>query len=218
MADWIGTLSYVLLAASYLVTNIYWLRGLAIVALSVEALYFIMVGQGTMWVGIAWVGVFNLINITQLAVLIWRRARVRLSQEEIALHASEFPELDKVDFALLLSKGRFLNVESGTVFMRQGMPVDVIHFIVSGQVHVFVKETLVDVLESPACFGDVSYLTGREATSTMSASGSCRCFRIGFQDLLEVSKANDMIRLATSARFARGLALFVEKIDDILTK
>lgn len=218
MADWIGTLSYVLLAASYLVTNIYWLRGLAIVALSVEALYFFLVGQGTMWVGIAWVGVFNLINITQLAVLIWQRARVRLNQEETALHASSFPDLDKVDFALFLSKGRFLNLDSGTVFMREGMPVDAVHFIVSGQVHVFVKESLVDVLESPACFGDVSYLTGRMATSTMSASGSCRCFRIGFQDLAEVSEANHMIGLATGAKFARGLALFVEKIDEILAQ
>ena len=95
MTDWIGTMSYILLAASCLATNIYWLRGLSIVALSVEALYFYMVGQGTMWVGIAWVGVFNLINVTQLAVLIWRRAPVKLSQEEIALHASALPSTSR---------------------------------------------------------------------------------------------------------------------------
>ncbi len=50
--DLIGTASYILLAASYLVTNIYWLRLLAIVALTTEAIYFYLVGDQQLWVGI----------------------------------------------------------------------------------------------------------------------------------------------------------------------
>ena len=44
--DWIGTASYALLAASYIVTNIYWLRLLAIVALTAETAYFYVGGRG----------------------------------------------------------------------------------------------------------------------------------------------------------------------------
>src|ERR1700754_3157806 len=57
--DLIGTASYVLLAVSYMVTNIYWLRLLAIIALTAEAIYFYMAGDSALWVGILWAGIFN---------------------------------------------------------------------------------------------------------------------------------------------------------------
>ena len=80
--DLIGTASYVLLAVSYMVTNIYWLRLLAIIALTAEAIYFYMAGDSALWVGILWAGIFNLINIVQLGILTRSRLKVRMSAEE----------------------------------------------------------------------------------------------------------------------------------------
>ena len=116
--DLVGNASYVLLAASYLVTNIYWLRLLAIVALTVEAVYFYMAGDQQLWVGILWAGVFNLINIVQLGILARARMKVRMSEEERALHASIFGRLEKVDFSRLLAAGSFDEIAAGTVTLK----------------------------------------------------------------------------------------------------
>jgi hypothetical protein len=54
--DWVGHFSYLMLAVSYLVTNMYWLRALAIVALGLEGVYFYFSGDAPLWVGIGWAG------------------------------------------------------------------------------------------------------------------------------------------------------------------
>ena len=118
--DWVGNFSYLMLAASYLVTNMYWLRGLAIVALGLEGVYFFFSGAAPLWVGIGWAAVFVGINAVQLAIMARNRLRVRLSGEEHGLHQQRFGKLDQVNFDRLARAGHWRNVPPGTVLARGG--------------------------------------------------------------------------------------------------
>lgn len=66
-ADVPGHLSYLIIALSYWLTSITWLRLTAIIGLTLEIVYFRMSG-GALYAGIAWDVVFILINAWQL----WR--------------------------------------------------------------------------------------------------------------------------------------------------
>jgi hypothetical protein len=60
--NWPGHLSYILIAISYWLTDIFWLRVVAVVGLSFEILYFLLSG-GDLRTGIGWDLVFILINL-----------------------------------------------------------------------------------------------------------------------------------------------------------
>jgi hypothetical protein len=64
-----GHLSYVLIAVSYWMTNIFWLRVAAVVGLALEILYFLLSG-GDLRAGIGWDLVFIGINLYQLYRLV----------------------------------------------------------------------------------------------------------------------------------------------------
>ncbi len=64
--DWAANACYVILAASYLVTNIYWLRILAVVALAFEGVYFYFGAEILLWIWIVW-NVFFIANIGRFA-------------------------------------------------------------------------------------------------------------------------------------------------------
>src|SRR5438445_167962 len=141
--DWVGNASYALLAASYLVTNIYWLRLLAIVALTIEAVYFYAVGDQRLWVGILWAGVFNAINILQLIVLTRARFKIRMSDEEKTLHASVFGRLERTDFNRILAVGGFDNIGDGEEFTSQGRQVENVHLLLRGRAHGLVYDAVI---------------------------------------------------------------------------
>jgi hypothetical protein len=60
-----GHTSYILIAISYWLTNIFWLRVTAVIGLSMEIFYFQLSG-GDLSTGIAWDVVFIAINAYQL--------------------------------------------------------------------------------------------------------------------------------------------------------
>ena len=81
--NWPGHLSYVLIAISYWLTDMFWLRLVAIVGLSFEILYFWLAG-GDLRAGIGWDVVFISINAYQLYRLIQDRLYLRLPEAERA--------------------------------------------------------------------------------------------------------------------------------------
>ncbi len=67
-ADMPGHFSYILLAVSYILTNIFWLRVMAIAALAFEIVYFYFSG-GDLRTGMVWDMIFIAINLFQLFLL-----------------------------------------------------------------------------------------------------------------------------------------------------
>ena len=62
LTDMTGTLSYAVIALSYLMTRIFWLRVVAVIGLFLQIAYFRLSG-GNMKVGIGWDLIFIAINL-----------------------------------------------------------------------------------------------------------------------------------------------------------
>jgi len=204
--DLVGNASYVLLAASYLVTNIYWLRLLAIIALTAEAIYFYMAGDRQLWVGILWAGIFNAINVVQLILLARARLRVRMSEEEKTLHSSIFGKLERVDFSRILAVGDFLELPEGTELTHQNCAVENVHLLLSGHARVIVDSTVIAGLSAGDFVGEMAYIGSCNASATVVTEGGCRTFRLGIDDLRALTRKHDKIEAAMNARFSIDLA------------
>lgn len=204
--DLVGNLSYALLAASYLVTNIIWLRLLAIVALTAEAVYFWMAGDRALWVGILWAGIFNAINLVQLAIIARARLRVRMSAEERSLHASIFGQLEPVDFSRILAAGSFTEIAPGTELTRQDGAVDALHLMLSGRARVLVDGRMIALLGAGDFIGEMAFIGDCAASATVVTDSGCRTFRIPHAALRALCARHEKIDAVMNARFSIDLA------------
>ncbi len=132
-ADIPGHVSYVLIAISYWMTNVFWLRVIAVVGLVFEILYFRMSG-GAMHTGIGWDIVFIAINLFQIYRLVADQRRLRYMKELHLLSQGAFADLTREQLAQLVKAGSWRTLEQGTQITREGEPVTELVLICDGQV------------------------------------------------------------------------------------
>lgn len=176
--DWLGNLSYVLIASSYMLTSMLWLRVLAIAGLATEAVYFYHVGSSSLWVAIGWAVVFLAINAVQLARLLHDQMSVKLSSEEQFLKSATFSALSLVSFRRLMQAGRWCTVEPAAELTSQQLPVTHLRVLVRGMASVFVDGKPVASVCAGGIVGEMSFLTGGMASATVTVTQPAYVFEI----------------------------------------
>jgi CRP-like cAMP-binding protein len=171
--NWFGHFSYLLIAISYWLTDIFWLRLMAVVGLSFEILYFWHSG-GDLRTGIGWDLIFILINAYQLFRLLRDRLSLRLPEADRDLLRSVLAGLDDSQIARLLAAGAFCDLPGGTTLAVEDEPLEKIYFICSGRVGVTIAGREVSHLERGNFVGEVAFLTEKPATATVIAEGKVR--------------------------------------------
>ena len=171
--NWPGHLSYVLIAVSYWLTDMFWLRLVAIVGLSLEILYFVLSG-GDLRTGIGWDLIFIAINAYQVSRLVQDRLSLRLPKADRDLLRGVLTGLDDAQIARLLVAGRFRDVAKGTTLAEENKPLDTLFFICAGNLKVTIAGREVAHLEKGNFVGEVAFLTERPATATVVAEDSVR--------------------------------------------
>src|SRR5215470_11571369 len=127
--------SYFLIAISYWLTDIFWLRVVAVVGLSFEILYFWHSG-GDLRTGIGWDIIFIAINLYQLYWLVKDRLSLRLPEGDRELLRSVLTGLDDSQIARLLRAGAFVDLADGTRLAEENQALKRMLFICSGRARV----------------------------------------------------------------------------------
>jgi hypothetical protein len=168
-----GHISYILIAISYWLTDIFWLRVMAIVGLSMEIVYFMFSG-GDLRTGIAWDTVFIAINAYQLYDLMKDRLSLRLPAQDRDLLRSVLTGLSDFQIARLLSAGEFRDLPSGVQLTTEDDPLSKLYFICTGSVNVTIAGRSVSNLGVGSFIGEVAFLTGKRATATVVTESPVR--------------------------------------------
>jgi Cyclic nucleotide-binding domain len=203
--DWVGNFCYLILAGSYLVTNMYWLRLLAIVALGLEGVYFYFSGDTPLWVGIEWAVVFVSINLVQLIVMTRNRIRVRLTDEQQALYRDRFAKLDPVNFDRLVRAGAWQDLPAGIVLAREGAAVDSVYLLVDGSARVDCAGRPIAMLWPGSFAGEMSFLSGEAAAATVTTASPCRVFAVRQDRLRALLGKHEEIRVVLQELFGYDL-------------
>jgi CRP-like cAMP-binding protein len=168
-----GHLSCVLIAISCWLTDIFWLKLVAVVGLSFEILYFSFSG-GDLRTGIGWDLVFIGISACQLYRLVQDRLSLRLPEADRELLRSVLIGLDDAQIARLLLAGEFCEIAQGATLAEEDQALERLYFICGGRVGVTIGGRAVSHLEKGNFVGEVAFLTEKPATATVTAEDPVR--------------------------------------------
>ncbi len=162
-----------LIAISYWLTDMFWLRAVAVVGLWLEIVYFWLSG-GDLRAGIGWDLIFIGINLYQIYWLVKDRLSLRLPGPDRELLRGVLPGLDDSQIARLLVAGEFCDIAQGTRLAEENRPLEKLFFLCAGRVSVTIAGRQVSHLERGNFVGEVAFMTERPATATVTAEEAVR--------------------------------------------
>lgn len=175
--DAAGHVSYLIIAISYWLTNIFWLRITAVVGLCFEVAYFVIVSDA-LYTGIGWDLVFIAINLFHLARLTRERLRLYVANDDRSLLRTMFDGLDDAQIGMLLNSAAWHRAQVGEDLTVEGMPVQALMLISAGQASVSVGHKTIAQVGPGTFVGEIAFLTGGVASATVTVTQPMRVLRI----------------------------------------
>ena len=183
-----GHLAFGLIAFSFLVKDILYLRILSILASLFSVLYNFYIPVEPMWLAINWNIIFVLVNIYHISVIIYEKRPVKMSPKEKELYETMFRGLSPVEFLKITKIARWKKFKSPLPIIQQGKPVNDLILIYNGMVDILVNDKKVAELKDGQFVGEMSFLTEKPATATCKVAHTTECLvwpQKDFKDLLK---------------------------------
>src|SRR5262245_14529163 len=191
-------------------TNVFWLRVIAVIGLVFEILYFRMSGDD-MHTGIGWDIVFIIINLYQIFRLIADQRRLLYMKELDLLSQGAFASLTREQLAQLVKAG------SGerTQVTREGEPVRELVLICDGQVVVESQGRTITHLHGGSLVGELALVSGNPASATVTVERITRAFILEMERLRNLIQTDDLVASAIDRVVGRDLAAKLTVSDRI---
>ena len=161
-----GHLAFGLIAFSFLVKDILWLRTVSIIASLFSVFYNYFIPIEPMWIAIGWNFVFVTVNLYHIAVIIYEKRPVHMSPKHKELYETMFKGMTPVEFLKVTKIADWIHFKPGEVITQQGRPVPDLNLIYNGTVDVAVDKEKVAELKDGQFVGEMSFLTEKPATAT----------------------------------------------------
>jgi CRP-like cAMP-binding protein len=165
-----GNISSACSCCSFLMRDILKLRLLAIAASSMMIVYYYFYPAHPLLLNVGWKAFFIVINIYQVAMLLYERSQTHLdSPEEELLYHRDFSQLSIVEFKSLLNIGTEMTVPAGYKLTQQNQPVFDLIAITKGIAAVSVDGRLISYCRPGNLVGEMSFMTASTASATVES-------------------------------------------------
>ena len=185
-----GHLAFGLIAFSFLVKDILWLRVVSILASLFSVFYNYTIPADPMWLAINWNIVFILVNLYHVAVIVYEKRPIKMAPKDKELYETLFSEMTPVEFLKITKIAEWRPFVSGEKVIRHGTPVTDLILIYNGTVDVVVDNKWVAELKDGQFVGEMSFLTGKPATATCIVKHDCECLVWKQPEFKELLKRN----------------------------
>jgi hypothetical protein len=199
-------LANVIYVFSYLVTDILWLRVLAVTG-GFSYLTWTLTTPTPSLSLIGWTLVYNTINVAQIARLWHERRPLRLDADEQALYAATFRTLTPREFRRLLAAGRWHDAPAAEVLIAQGTRPGRVLVLASGRAAVRVAGRDVATLGPGQFAGEMSFLTGTPTTAAVEVVEPVRFVSWPTAELERCLVKHPPLRAALQLVIGRDLAV-----------
>ena len=183
-----GHLAFGLIAFSFLVKDILWLRLVSILASSFSVFYNWVIQIEPMWIALHWNFVFIALNLYHIAVIIYEKRPIKMAPKDKELYETLFKELSPVEYLKISKVAQWKTYKSGETIIRQEHMVPDLILIYNGTVDVAVDGKSVARLKDGQFVGEMSFLTEKSATATCIVKHDTECLvwkQPEFKDLLK---------------------------------
>ena len=183
-----GHLAFGLIAFSFLVKDIFWLRIISIAASLFSVFYNYTIPVEPMWLAINWNFVFIAVNLYHIGIILYEKRAVKMDDRNEELYQTLFKEMTPVEYLKISRAAEWVSLKSGQRIITQGMPVPDLYLIYNGTVDVIVDGDGVAHLKDGEFVGEMSFLTEKVATATCKVKYDTICLvwkQREFKDLLK---------------------------------
>ena len=185
-----GHLAFGLIAFSFLVKDIFWLRIVSIVASLFSVFYNYVIPLEPMWLAINWNFIFIAVNIYHIAIILYEKREVKMDDKNQELYDTLFSEMTPVEYLKISRAAKWEMVKAGQRIITQGMPVPDLYLIYNGTVDVLVDNEQIAELKDGEFVGEMSFLTEKVATATCKVKYDAQCLVWKQREFKELLKRN----------------------------
>jgi len=190
IATIVGHLAFGLIAFSYLVKDIMYLRILSIVASLFGMFFNYTVPVEPMWLPIGWNGLFVLVNLYHISILLYEKRPINMDDKNTELYETLFKELTPVEYLKISKAAQWQHYEPDDVVIRQLHLVPDLILIYNGTIDVMVDNNKVAELRDGQFVGEMSFLTEKSATATCVVKHATECLVWKQKEFKELLKRN----------------------------
>jgi hypothetical protein len=210
LASIIGHISFGLVALSYLVKDIFWLRTAAILACLTAVGYDLLLPHVD-FLRISWNSAFILINAVQMVILVKESRGVKFTEEELEFYETIFRNLTPVEYMKVLKVSHWHTAKPEEILIEQNQPVANVMLVHSGTVRVEINGDAKAYLHGNDFFGEMSFLTGDKASATVRAHDETRYLAWPQGELRLMLNRNPSIKFAFHSILSNDLTKKLRK-------
>ena len=206
-----GHLAFGLIAFSFLVKDILWLRIVSILASLFSVFYNWVIPVEPMWIPIGWNFVFVALNVYHIAVIIYEKRPIKMAPKDEELYETLFKDLSPVEYLKISKVAEWKTYKSGEKIIRQGTPVTDLILIYNGTVDVAVDGKGVAQLKDGQFVGEMSFLTEKPATATCIVKHKTECLVWKQPEFKELLKRNPSLYYTIQSLLSNQLVSYSNK-------
>lgn len=207
-----GHLAFGLIAFSFLVKDIFWLRIVSIAASLFSVLYNYIIPVDPMWLAINWNFVFIVVNLYHIAVILYEKREVKMDSKNEELYQTLFKEMTPVEYLKIRRAAEWVTLKPGERLITQGMPVPDLFLIYNGTVDVAVDGGWVAELKDGQFVGEMSFLTEKVATASCIVKYETQCL------VWKQKEFKNLLKRNPSLYFTIQSVLSAQVSDALVTK
>ena len=206
-----GHLAFGIIAFSFLVKDILWLRIVSILASAFSIFYNWVIPVEPMWIAIHWNLVFIMLNLYHIAVIIYEKRPVHMNPKDKELYETLFKDLSPVEYLKISKIANWKKFKSGQKIIKQGSPVKDLVLIYNGTVDVAVDNAKVAELRDGQFVGEMSFLTEKPATATCITKHATECLVWKQDEFKELLKRNPSLYYSIQSLLSNQLISYSSK-------
>ena len=206
-----GHLAFGLIAFSFLVKDILWLRIVSILASLFSVFYNWVIPVEPMWIPIGWNLVFVGLNLYHIAVIIYEKRPIKMAPKDKELYETLFKDLSPVEYLKISKVAQWKTFKSGETIIRQEHLVPDLILIYNGTVDVVVENKKVAELKDGQFVGEMSFLTEKTATATCIVKHNTECLVWKQPEFKELLKRNPSLYYTIQSLLSNQLVSYSNK-------
>ena len=211
LANIAGHLAFGLIAFSFLVKDILWLRVVSILASLFSVFYNYVIPANPMWLAINWNIVFVVVNLYHIAVIIYEKRPIKMAPKDKELYETLFKDLSPVEYLKISKVAEWKRFKSGETIIRQNHLVTDLILIYNGTVDVVVGTKKVAELKDGQFVGEMSFLTEKSATATCIVKHDTECLVWKQPEFKELLKRNPSLYYTIQSLLSNQLVSYSNK-------
>lgn len=170
-----GHLAFGLIAFSFVVKDILYLRVVSVVASLFSVMYNFYIPIDPMWLPIGWNLVFVSLNLYHIAVIVYEKRPIKMKPKDKELYETLFKDLSPVEYIKVTKIAEWETFPAGSTIIKEGAHVKRLLLIYNGTIDIIANGGKVAELKDGQFVGEMSFLTERPATAACVVKHDSEC-------------------------------------------